>query len=102
MNVLGLGDKFHLIVAGQTPGGQHLFVFAQVVPVNNQQLVLVELNFLGGVRVENGNACATVIDQQVLVVPEDAFQHRHVDVLAVQVEVAAPMPIVARFQNHVD
>ena len=61
----------------------------QLVAVDDQQLVLVELHFLRDVRIEHGQAGAAVVDQQVLVLPEDALQHRHVDVLAVEVGVAA-------------
>ena len=56
--------------------------------VDDQQLVLVELHFLRDVRVEDRDAGAAVVDQQVLEVPEDALQDRHVDVFAVQVGVA--------------
>ena len=62
---------------------------AQVLAVDDQQLVLVELHFLRHVRVQHGDARAAVVEQQVLVVAEHALEHRQVDVLAVQVDVAA-------------
>ena len=61
----------------------------QVVAVDDQQLVLVELHFLRDAGVEHGDAGAAVVHQQVFVVVQDALEHRQVDVLAVQVDVAA-------------
>ena len=63
--------------------------------------MFVELHFQRNPRVEDRDAGAAVVEQQVFEVVQDAFQDRQVDVFAIQVFVAA-VAFVAGFEDHVD
>src|SRR3990172_3189758 len=102
MDVLGLGDELHFIVAADTPLGKGLLELIQPGAVDDQQLVLVELNFLRDARVEHGHAGAAVVQQQVLVFPEDALEDRQVDVFSVKVLVSLAGAVMAGVEPHVD
>ena len=64
--------------------------------------MLVELNLLRNLRIQHGQTGAAVVHQHILEVPEDAFEDRHVDMLAIQIGVAFVVPVVTGLQNHVD
>ena len=51
---------------------------------------------------KHGDPHAAVVEQQVFEVPEHALQDGHVDMLAIQVDVAALFAVVARFEHDVD
>ena len=100
--MFGLGDELHLVVAGDPMLPERLFVVVEILAVDDQQFVLIELDFLGDARIEHGDSRAAVVEQEVLEFVEDALQHRHVDVFAVEVLVAAGLAVVAGFEDHVD
>ena len=81
---------------------QDLLVIGQLVPVDDQELVLVELDLLGDVGVEHGQAGTPVVEEQFLIFPQDALEHGRVDVLPVQVGVSSPVAAVAGLEDHVD
>src|ERR1700685_3114901 len=100
MDVFGLRDELDLFVAVDRKAFEDRLEFRQVLAVDDQQLVLVELHLERNAGIEHGNAQAAVVEQQILVIVENALQHRQVDVLAVQVEMAA-VALVAGFQHQV-
>ena len=102
MNVFRLGDEADFIVAFHFVIAQYIFERPQLLAVNDQQFVFVELYFLRHVGIQHGNSRAAVVHQQVLVIPEDAFQNGHVDMLAVEVGMALVAMLVARFEDDVD
>ena len=81
---------------------QDLFERLKVVGIDEQQLVLVELNFHRAVGVERGHAGAAVVQQERLVVVERALEDHRVHVLAIEIGVGARFGVVARFHDHVD
>jgi hypothetical protein len=81
--------------------GQNAFVGFEPLPVDDEHLVLVELHFLRQGRVEHGDAGTAVVGQQVFVLVQNAFEHRQVDLLAVQVRVPAGVLPVARLQHDI-
>ena len=102
MDVLGLGDEFHLIVALDAVVAENVFELVEILAVDDQQLVLVELDFLRDAGIKHGQARAAVVGQQVLVFLEDALEHGQIDVFAIQVAVAVVVAIVAGFQHDID
>ena len=100
--MFGFGDEpqvFVVVDARRLPGSGE---FVEILPVDDQQFVLVELHFQGNARVENGDAGAAVVQQQVFELAQGAFEHGQVDVFAVQIVVSALLAVVAGFEHHVD
>ena len=53
----------HVFAAGDSGLGENSFVLPQVLAVDDEQLVLVELDFLRDAGIQNGDAGAAVVDQ---------------------------------------
>jgi hypothetical protein len=83
VDVFGFRDELDLFVAADRVALEDLLEFREVLPLHDQQFVLVELHFKGNPRIEDGNSQAAVVEQQILEVVEDALQNRQVDVLAI-------------------
>ena len=99
--MLGFGDEFHVFHAFQLVIVQSVLKIGEFLTVHHEQLVFVELHFQRNPRVEDRDAGAAVVEQQIFEVVQDALQDRQVDVLAIEVLVPA-VAFVAGFQDHVD
>src|SRR5262245_9640450 len=73
VDVLGLGDELHVLATVEMAVDEDAFVRRELRAVDDQELVLVELHFLWDPRVEDRDAGAAVVDEQVFEIPEDAL-----------------------------
>ena len=101
MNVLGLGDEFDFLVAGQTIVVQHVFEFDEFMTVNDQQFVFVELDFPWHFRIQNSDTGAAISQQQIFKFVKTAFENGEIDIFAIQVLVLARL-IVAGLKHDID
>ncbi len=100
--MFGFGEEAHLVAAGDSAVAEDPLVAREVRAVDDEQLMLVELDFLWHSRIEDRDAGAAIVDQEILVVPENALEDRHVDMFAVKVGVLAGTMAMARLEHHVD
>ena len=99
--MFGFSDEADVLVAADIVLGEDAFEFAQSLAVGDQEFVLVELDFEWDSGVQDGDAGAAIVEQQLLVVVEHAFEDRHVDAFADKVVVAVVLAVVAGFDDDV-
>ncbi len=101
VDVLPFGDEPQGVAAVQAVVFENVLEALEVVSVDDEQLVLVELDFHRGPRIQDGDSGAAVVRQQVFEVVQEAFEDREVDLLPVGVDVLAAAGVVARLQDDV-
>lgn len=101
VEVFAFGDKPKFVVADDAVIAENLGEGADIGGVNDEELVLVELDFHRTVRGHDGEAGATVIQDEVFEVAAMAFEDRQVDRFAEEIDVTRAVGFVAGFEDNV-
>src|SRR5262249_342492 len=102
VQMFAFGDKLQCVVALDACLSQDLLERLQITGVDDQQFVLVKLNFHRLIGRDNSETGAAIVQEEVLEVVDVAEQHHAVNLLAHQVAMFAAGRVVAALQNDID
>lgn len=102
VDVFGVGNEPQSFVTVHEMADQRALDARQITADHSYQLVVVKLYFQRHSGVQDRDTAATVIEQQVFKLVQNALEYREVDMFAKQINVTAVVSMVTGFENDID
>jgi hypothetical protein len=102
VEVFAFRDEPEVVIAADALAAEELLKGFQVARVDDQEFVLVELDFHRLLGTQHGDSGAAIIEEQILEVAQVALQDRQVNGFAVKVAMMSAIALMAGFQDDID